>query len=109
MGGSERLRTFTMDVVTVGFIGGMLVQSFISMMGDRTTWTTTELLRSLRRVKGSPFVRKEVWRRLRDYNRPDFHPDDHDTTELLARWREVLFGSEGTLNERLAQPAPSAA
>ncbi len=25
---------------------------------------------------------------LRDYNRRDFHPDDHDTVELLARWRQ---------------------
>jgi len=109
MGGSERLRTFTMNVVTVGFIGGMIVQSLISMMGDRTTWTSKEALRSLRRIKGSPFVRKEVWQRLRDYNRPDFHPDDHDTAELLARWRDELFGSEGTLNDRLSRPAPSAA
>jgi predicted metal-dependent hydrolase len=109
MGGTERMRTVTMDIVTIGFIGGMLVQTAISMLGDRTTWTTAEVLRSLRRLKGSPFLRKDVWKRLRDYNRPDFHPNDHDTTELLARWRDELFGSDGTLNELLTRPAATSA
>ena len=45
-----------------------------------------------------------MWRTLRDYNRPDFHPDDQDTTELVAEWREVLFGDEGRLNALLTTP-----
>ena len=52
-------------------------------------------------MKGSPFLSPTTWRRLRDYNRPDFHPDDHDNTELVAAWREVLFGAEGSLNDKL--------
>ena len=39
--------------------------------------------------------------RIRDYNRPDFHPDDRDTEELVARWREELFGESGSLRDRL--------
>jgi predicted metal-dependent hydrolase len=109
MGGSERMRTITMDIVTIGFLGGMAVQTVLSMLRDRTTWTTSEVLKSYRRSKTSRFLTKEVWRRLRDYNRPDFHPNDHDTTELLERWREALFGDEGTLNDRLVQPTTSAA
>jgi predicted metal-dependent hydrolase len=31
------------------------------------------------------------------YYRPRFHPDDRDTRELLARWRERLFGEHGEL------------
>ena len=42
---------------------------------------------------------------LRDYNRSDFHPDDLDTDELLARWREELFGVDGRLNHMLAGAA----
>ena len=42
---------------------------------------------------------------LRDYDRPDFHPDDRDTTELVARWREELFGEHGRLNDRLRTAA----
>jgi len=38
---------------------------------------------------------------LKDYNRPDFHPDDSDTTELVETWRQELFGEQGTLNDKL--------
>ena len=49
------------------------------------------------------------WRQLRDYNRPDFHPDDHDTTELVAEWRERAVRrprarSNDKLRRRTAQP-----
>jgi uncharacterized protein len=48
-----------------------------------------------------------VWRKLRSYNRPGFHPDDYDTTELEERWRAQLFGEAGEMVDRL--PASSAA
>jgi predicted metal-dependent hydrolase len=44
---------------------------------------------------------RELWDQLRGYDRPDFHPDDRDTSGLVERWRAELFGDEGTLNERL--------
>jgi hypothetical protein len=49
----------------------------------------------------SPWLRPEVRRRIRDYNRRDFHPDDHDNAELTAVWRDRLFGNEGTLSGRV--------
>jgi len=36
------------------------------------------------------------------YFRPGFHPGDRDNAELVARWRDELFGADGTLRERLA-------
>ncbi len=42
-----------------------------------------------------------IWAQLKDYNRPDFHPDDSDTTELVQTWRAELFGEHGTLNDKL--------
>ncbi|WP_421119259.1 metal-dependent hydrolase [Aquihabitans daechungensis] len=104
-GGSERLRTFTMNLLTFGFIVGMAVQVVISLLGDRETFRRGRLRRSVRRVARSPFVSKDLWRRLRDYNRPDFHPDDYDTEELVATWRAELFGPEGTLTDKLAPTA----
>jgi hypothetical protein len=44
---------------------------------------------------------KRALGQLRDYNRPDFHPDDSDTNELVERWRKELFGEYGTLNDKL--------
>ncbi len=46
-----------------------------------------------------------IWAQLKDYNRPDFHPDDSDTTELAEAWRVQLFGEEGTLNNKLIRAA----
>jgi predicted metal-dependent hydrolase len=98
-----------MDAITFGFIVGMSLQAAISVLADRDAYRDKNLARSLKRLKHSPFLRKEVWRQLRDYNRPDFHPDDRDTSELLAHWRDLLFGDQGSLNDLLAVPATSAA
>ena len=109
VGGSERTRTLTMNIITVGFIGGMSLQSVISLLGNRATYEPKTLARSVKRLRSSPFLRKEVWRQLRDYNRPDFHPDDQDTTELVTEWRAKLFGDEGTLTELLTTRAAATA
>ena len=104
-GGSERLRTFTMNLLTFGFIAGMTVQVIVSLLGDRETYRRGRLRRSVKRVVRSPFVSKDLWHRLRDYNRPDFHPDDHDSSELVARWRAELFGPDGSLTGKLTSAA----
>ena len=110
VGGSERLRTVTMNLLTIGFLGGMAVQVAVSLLRDRETYRRGRLRASWRQFRRSPFVSLEVWRRLRDYNRPDFHPDDRDTSELVARWRAELFGPAGRIRDKLAgQPAGTAA
>ncbi|MEU8899799.1 metal-dependent hydrolase [Nocardia sp. NPDC048505] len=38
---------------------------------------------------------------LARYLRPGFHPDDYDTTELLAHWQYELFGEDGQLVDHL--------
>ena len=83
----------------------MVVAVTISMLGDRATYRPRTLWRRLRRVRRSPIVDRELWRQLKDYDRPDFHPDDRDNTELVQRWREELFGEHGTLNEKLTTTA----
>jgi uncharacterized protein len=105
MGGSERTRVWTMNFITVGFLAGMAVQMTASVLGDRATYRRGNFWRSWRQFRRSPFIQPAVWRRLRDYNRPDFHPDDYDTTELVAQWRDELFGDPGTLNDKLATSA----
>ena len=101
VGGSERTRTVTMDVATVGFIVGMTAAVIVSLLGDRSSYRPRTLIRSVRRFVRSPLVSRELWRRLRAYNRPDFHPDDRDTVALVERWRRELFGPSGTLNGKL--------
>jgi predicted metal-dependent hydrolase len=101
VGGSERTRVLTMKLLRYGFVLGMSVQIMISLLGDRATYRRGNLLRSWRRLRGSPLVSRQLWDQLRDYDRPDFHPDDRDTTELVERWRTELFGTYGSLNDRL--------
>ena len=102
VGGSEKTRVWTMNAITVGFLGMMTVQVIGSLLADRATYRPRTLLRSLRRLRTSPILSLDLWRQLRDYNRPGFHPDDRDTNELVETWRAKLFGEAGTLNDKLA-------
>ena len=102
VGGSERLRTITMDLITIGFLGMVVIATTVSLLRDPVARRSPlRMWRSLKRFARSPFVSKELYRQIRDYNRPDFHPDDRDTAELVAQWREELFGEAGTLRDRL--------
>jgi predicted metal-dependent hydrolase len=97
VGGRERLRVFTMNLITIGFLGGLAVEVALSLARDRATYRRGALWASWRRVRRTPFLSRETWRRLRSYNRPGFHPEDRDTSELVRRWRDELFGDEGRL------------
>jgi len=105
MGGSERTRVFTIKVLRYGFVVGMTIQIIASLLGDRATFRRGRLLSSWRRFRTSPLLSRQLWEQLCDYDRPDFHPDDRDTTELVERWRTELFGTDGTLNDRLVGAA----
>jgi uncharacterized protein len=105
VGGTERMRVWTMKFLRFGFVLGMIVQVTVSMLCDSATYNPRRLWRSVQRLRRSPIVDKELWRQLKDYDRPDFHPDDRDTTELVARWRAELFGEHGTLNDKLVTAA----
>lgn len=105
VGGSESVRIRTMRVMRVLFALATTIQVVLSLLRDRATYRPSTLRRSWRRFKTTPFVSRELWDRLREYDRPGFHPDDRDTTELVARWREELFGDEGSLNDKLAGAA----
>jgi predicted metal-dependent hydrolase len=102
VGGGERLRRWTMNAMRFGFVVGMAAQVAIGLLLDRETYRRGKLRRSWKKFRKSPIVQRELWDQLKDYNRPDFHPDDSDATELVERWRNELFGEEGTLNDKLA-------
>jgi uncharacterized protein len=101
VGGGERLRVWTMNFFRYGFVLGMGLAVVLSLLGDRATYRRGNLRQSWRRLKTSPIADPKVWAQLKDYNRPDFHPDDSDTTALVETWRAELFGENGTLNDKL--------
>lgn len=105
VGGTERMRTITMNIVTVGFLTSLAWQMTVSLLGDRETYRRGVLRKSWKGFRDAPLLSREVWKQLRDYNRPGFHPDDRDTTALVETWRAQLFGNEGSLTDLLAKPA----
>ena len=101
VGGAERMRINVMRIVSVLFILATVFSTFWSMLFDRATYHPVRLVRSLAALRHSPFLAPVVVRNVRAYNKVGFHPDDFDATELLARWRAELFGTEGVLTDHL--------
>jgi len=105
VGGSERTRVTTMRLLRVLFVSFMAVQMAVSLAADPATYRPGALLASLRHFRRSPLVSRELWRQLKDYDRPGFHPLDHDNTALVEEWRARLFGEQGMMADKLARPA----
>lgn len=106
IGGGERLRVITMNMLRYGFVVAMSATVIVSLSRDRASYDKGALRKSWREFRRSPLVSKDIWDQLRDYNRRDFHPDDRDTTALVEYWRKGLFGEHGTLNDLLITAAP---
>jgi predicted metal-dependent hydrolase len=83
-------RRAVMWATHVGFLVGMSVAVLFSISLDPEARRPRTFRRGLRNLRTHPFFSRAVVRRLRDYDRRDFHPDDHDTTDLLAAWRTQL-------------------
>jgi predicted metal-dependent hydrolase len=100
--GNHRIRTWVMNVTTAAFLATVVGFTTLSLALDPATYRRPgRVLRALRDLRHSPWLTSEIVARIRDYNRRDFHPDDHDATELLERWRAELFGPGGPLADRV--------
>jgi uncharacterized protein len=100
VGGSERTRRLVMNVVTGTFVAGVTVSVAVGVAFDKRA--RRDVRGALRHLASSPFLTKDMWTQLREYVRPGFHPDDRDTSELVARWRDELFGPDGRLRDKVA-------
>ncbi|MGK2947233.1 MAG: metal-dependent hydrolase [Acidimicrobiales bacterium] len=105
VGGTERMRVVTMKLIRVTFVAGLAFQILVSLLGDRATYRRGNLRQSWRRLRRSPLLGRDLWDQLKDYDRPDFHPDDRDTDALVELWQAELFGPDGTLKGQLAGSA----
>ncbi|MDX1509790.1 MAG: metal-dependent hydrolase [Nitriliruptorales bacterium] len=100
--GNERLRAAIMNLTTAIFLAVAIGWTTIGVVADGGTYRRPlRMLRGLARLPASPWLRRDVIRRIRDYNRHGFHPDDHDATALLEEWRPLLFGEAGQLADRI--------
>lgn len=88
---------------------GMMVPTTVALFGVTAAFQLWLLaadgqLSSVRRnINGIRYFwgRKGIFSRLLpkylDFYKPGFHPSQHDTAELLDRWRERLFGKDGMI------------
>jgi len=103
VGGGEVMRIVVMFLTDLLFILETSIMGVVSVVKDRDALRHPfRLARSLGRLRSSPFVSMRALRILAQYHRPGFHPNDRDTTQLIAEWRQALFGDEGDLVEVLA-------
>jgi predicted metal-dependent hydrolase len=100
VGGGEFMRIFVMVLTDLLFIGETGIMLIVSLLKDPTTRRHPQkVLRSFARLPRSPFVSWRAVKILSEYHKPGFHPNDRDTTQLIADWREALFGREGQLTD----------
>jgi predicted metal-dependent hydrolase len=92
-----------MWVVHLNFIFETGIWTLISVAKDRDARRhPLRVLRGIPRMVKSPFTSARTVRQLFQYHQRDFHPNDRDTTAMIAEWRATLFGSDGELTDLLA-------
>jgi predicted metal-dependent hydrolase len=97
VGGDETRRIRTMRIIRFSFPLAVVTNTLISLFAARAAYHPVRLVRRFAALRHSPFLTRAVFRRLGEYMRPGFHPDDHDNTALLEQWTAALFGEQGVL------------
>jgi predicted metal-dependent hydrolase len=100
-GGSERMRITVMAVLYALTIPLTLTTLTVGLARDPIARKQpVRLAREARALFGGPLF-KGLMRDLAIYMKPGFHPDDVDTTALLEKWQNELFGADGALVDHL--------
>jgi uncharacterized protein len=108
VGGSEKVRVRSMRMARRNLVVNMGLQVVVGVLLDPASRRRGALRQSIWRFRRSPLWDRALWDKLRDYDRPDFHPNDHDTDALVAEWSERLFGENGELYGNLTRGAACA-
>lgn len=95
VGGTERTRIRGMRIALAILPIELILQTTRSLAGDRAAYNPRRLLRSLNDLRRSPMFSTEAMQRFRSYFRPEFHPNDWDSAEVLQRWTNELFDADG--------------
>jgi predicted metal-dependent hydrolase len=88
--GDEALRVNVMRFLLVEFTISAAIGMVVSLLTDPRQLHPARLRRSLATFRASPLQQPEVRDRLRSYTATGFHPEDHDTEALAARWRPIV-------------------
>jgi predicted metal-dependent hydrolase len=94
-----------MMLTSVVFITVQTAVHFRLMASRKILWKPWKWLRGLKRMWIWPADFPRLVPRYFTYYRPGFHPSHRDNTALVARWRDEMFGPDGTLREQLRTAA----
>lgn len=95
-GGPEDLRIAVMKRMYYMTLPLVALGVFASILTDPRAWRPIKAIRQAVHLMRGPLV-KGLMPELKVYMRPGFHPNDIDTSELEAEWRQKLFGDETTV------------
>jgi uncharacterized protein len=102
VGGTEPMRIVTMWMIHLNFLLETSIWTAISLgLDPGARRHPVRVLRSLWRLRHSPFTSLRAVRSLRRYHRRGFHPNDYDSSGLISAWRAKLFGPDGALTDVL--------
>jgi predicted metal-dependent hydrolase len=106
--GQYALRAGSMIAISAVYWPLVLFMTFKLVADDGQLFKFRELLSGANYVLGPRGFFTRLAPKYLDYLKPGFHPTHHNTDELLAEWREKLFGPDGTLNEKRKGPLRAA-
>lgn len=101
VGGRDKIRIRTAKMMRYTLPLMAVVFLLQVLLTDKAARRPGALRRGVQRFRKGPLWNKEMWEAIKDFERPDFHPNDRNTDALLAEWRERLFGEQGAMNDRL--------
>ena len=108
VGGGYFTRVLTMLVVTLFFF------AVVGIGHARMLWSDGKLFDIKGNLKGFWYLWSpkglfpQLLPQYLDFFRPGFHPNDHDTVQLLDDWREKLLGTGGMLADQIKNPQRAA-
>jgi predicted metal-dependent hydrolase len=100
--GNSWVERLLAEPLVLATVGPALVLSWAWLLAAEGALTRpADVAHGLKLMLGPGAILRTVFSKLPQFGRRRFHPAEHDTTELERRWREALFGDDGTLRGQL--------
>lgn len=100
--GNRWVERLLAEPLVLATVGPALVLSWVWLLAaEGALARPADVAQGLKMMFGPGAILRTVFAKLPRFGRRDFHPAAHDTTELERRWREALFGDDGTLRGQL--------
>lgn len=106
--GGYLTRVTTMLIATIVFSVVVTSGHVRLLWADGSLFKWTENWKGLKFLWGWKGLFPRLAKQYFDFYRPGFHPNDHDTVQLLDEWREKMLTEGGMLADQIKNPSRSA-